>query len=377
MRRFFAAAVALLLLVPLAGCAKKGPSLESTVDFVLEVEAGREVKILQLSDIQIIDSSQQRVQGTLPEASVKNWAPERLPELAWKYTRKAVEAAKPDLIVLSGDNVYGRFDDSGAMLDALIAEMESYNTPWTFVFGNHDNETALGVEETVRRYQAAPHCLFKRGPVETVDGEEYLSVEGNGNFTIGITQGGELTEVLYLMDSNGHTDSDRDQNMYSTAGLKEKQIAWFEETAEKLKTLYGENPKSIGFFHHPVRAVGDGLQQYGYVSFVHGFASADPTASFRPVVIPENDSGDSGSLHKDPLTYIDEEYAFHALLKEYGCEGWFFGHEHEDNASVTFDGVRYTFGLKSSLYDSFYAGEIGGTLITVGNGLRVEQIVCA
>lgn len=43
----------------LSACEER-PALEEAVDFVLEVEAGRDVKILQLTDIQIIDSSQMR-----------------------------------------------------------------------------------------------------------------------------------------------------------------------------------------------------------------------------------------------------------------------------------------------------------------------------
>lgn len=377
-----APAAALALLLSLAclpvGC-KNTPSvpLEDVVDFVLEVEEGRDVVILQLTDIQIIDSSQRRTPARLPEWSVANWAPQRLPELAWKYTRATVDAVKPDLIVLSGDNVYGEFDDSGTMLQALIAEMESYNVPWTIVFGNHDNETHMGVEWTCEQYENAPHCLFKRGETEEIEGETYFVTEGNGNFNIGITQGGKLTEVVWLMDSNGHTDSDRDQNMYSHVGLLEGQIGWFTERCEALKAYCGgTSPKSIGFFHHPLRALGDGLQKYGYMSSRHDFYDENGDyGTFSEIIIPENDDGDCGAMHKDAGQYIDGDYEFHALLKKYGCEGWFFGHDHENNASVCFEGVRYTYGLKASLYDSYVAGDIGGTRIAVGkDGLRVEHV---
>lgn len=351
-------------------------ALEDVVDFVLEVEAGRDVKILQLTDIQIIDSSQQRYEGRLHSWSVGPWAPEKLPEVAWKYTRKTVETVQPDLIVLSGDNVYGEFDDSGVMLQALITEMESYGVPWTLTFGNHDNETHKGVAWTCEQYQNAPHCMFKRGPVEVVDGVEYFTAEGNGNFNIGITQGGTLTEVVWLMDSNGHTDSDRDQNMYSTAGIMEGQIAWFTERNELLKAYNGGvSPKSVGFFHHPMRAIGNGMQKYGYVSTKSDFYTEDGDYGvFKEFTIPENDLGDSGCMHFD-CGYIDGNYEFHKLLKEYGCEGWFFGHEHVNNASVTYEGVRYTFGLKASKYDSYTEGEIGGTEILVGTQpLRVRHV---
>ena len=134
----------------------------------------------------------------------------------------------------------------------------------------------------------------------------------------------------------------------------------------------GVSPKSIGFFHHPLRAFGNGLQKYGYTSGRHDFYGEDGSADFKKIAVPENSAGDCGYMNKDAGSYIDQEYEFHELLKKYGCEGWFFGHDHENNASVTYDGVRYTYGLKASEYDSYISSVLGGTRITVGeNGLKV------
>ncbi len=356
------------LIAVAGGCGKLSSDervkLENAVDFVLELPESRDAVILQLTDIQIIDSEQQRYPGRLPYFA-EEWKPENMDKLAFSHMREIVKRVKPDLIVLSGDNVYGEFDDKGTSLTALINEMESYETPWTLTFGNHDNETRKGVAWTCEQYEKAEHCLFKRGPIE--------SVHGNGNFNIGIVQGGKLSGVVWLMDSNGHTDSDSDQNMYSTQGLFPDQIEWFESRCEKLREYNGgKSPRSIGFFHHPLRAFGDGLKQYGYVSGRHDFYAADGAGDFKKIVVPENPYGDIGSMNKDAGSYIDLEYEFHGLLKKYGCEGWFFGHDHENNASVTFEGVRYTYGLKSSEYDSFISSVLGGTRITLGeSGLKV------
>ena len=338
--------------------------LNEVLDFVLEVENGRDVVVLQLTDIQIIDSSQARSPDRLTAADAAMWVPGNMEILAWSVMRQIVERVNPDLIVLSGDNVYGEFDDNGTVLTALIAEMESYKIPWTLTFGNHDNETKKGMEWTCSQYENAEHCLFKRGPID--------KLHGNGNFTIGVKQGDKLSEVIWLMDSNGHTEQDESQNMYSSEGLFEDQIQWFEDTCLKLKEYNGGvMPASIGFFHHPMQAICSGMQKYGYVA----------TPNFSRFLIPENTVGDSGCMNLDGK-YVDKSFTFHKLLKKYKCEGWFFGHEHRNNTSVTYEGVRYTFGLKASYYDSYEnfsqslleRDEVGGTKILLGeSGLRVSH----
>ena len=58
--------------------------LEDVCDFVLEVESGRDVKILQLTDIQIIDSDQQAYERRLHSWSIDKWKPECMEDRAFK-----------------------------------------------------------------------------------------------------------------------------------------------------------------------------------------------------------------------------------------------------------------------------------------------------
>ena len=147
--------------------------------------------------------------------------------IAWGVKWQNGGLVNPDLIVLSGDNVYGEFEDNGTVLTALIAEMESYKIPWTLTFGNHDNETKKGMEWTCAQYENAEHCLFKRGPID--------KLHGNGNFTIGVKQGDKLSEVIWLMDSSGKTETDESQNMTSSAGLYENEMNRNTDTCVKAK----------------------------------------------------------------------------------------------------------------------------------------------
>ena len=70
--------------------------------------------------------------------------------------------------------------------------MDSYQIPWAPIFGNHDNESAMGVEWQCEQLMNSEYCLFNRRH----------SIGGNGNYSIGLSKDGELQRVVYMMDSN-------------------------------------------------------------------------------------------------------------------------------------------------------------------------------
>ena len=46
----------------------------------------------------------------------------------------------------------------------------------------------------------------------------------------------------------------------------------------------------------------------------------------------------------------------------------FAGHCHANNTSVLWEGIRWTYGLKTGQYDYHTAGQLGGTLVTLWDG---------
>jgi hypothetical protein len=49
----------------------------------------------------------------------------------------------------------------------------------------------------------------------------------------------------------------------------------------------------------------------------------------------------------------DTGYLYWQLMKDLGVDSIFVGHEHCNNASVVYDGVRFQYGQKSSTYDRY------------------------
>ena len=79
---------------------------ERYIDFIIDVEAGSEVRVLQLTDTQIIDASQRRYESRLNEKERAFWAKENMEERVFRHIREAVARAKPHLIILSGSSSY-------------------------------------------------------------------------------------------------------------------------------------------------------------------------------------------------------------------------------------------------------------------------------
>ena len=51
-------------------------------------------------------------------------------------------------------------------------------------------------------------------------------------------------------------------------------------------------------------------------------------------------------------------------LKAAGTDGTFFGHQHVNALSVEWEGIRFTYGLKTGRYDES-PNQTGGTVITL------------
>ena len=310
----------------------------TATDFSLNLTKGRNYRILQLTDMQVIDSSQRRRPDRLVAREIEAWRPSLADANCYAHIRRLVKAVKPDAIIITGDIVYGEFDDSGIKNREFAAFMGSLGIPWAPVFGNHDNESEIGVEAQCGIYSEAENCLFARG-----------NVSGNSNCTIGLYEDGSLVRALYMMDSNAC--SGRDPSICRRVGFAEDQIQWLKSSADRT----GRVP---GFLccHIPTMGFYRAILAAGYQN-EENIRTAELCEIGRDTV-PVNE-GDCG-YKQEALGGI--QY-LHELYKEYGIDGEFAGHYHNINMSVAMDGVRYTLGVKCGTYD--YHTRTGGTVIDI------------
>lgn len=293
------------------------------VDFVVKVE-NKEPVILQLTDTQIIDASQARTQSRLKEDEKKYWKTDKLEDRCYSFIREIITETKPDLILITGDLVFGEFDDAGTSFSSFVNFMDSFNILWAPVFGNHDNESFKGVDWQCQQLEKAKNCLFKR-----------RTLTGNGNYTIGIEQDEELKRVFFMLDSNG---------CLNPVGFGKDQIEWYTQTATSLKTEYPHI--KIAFAFH--------IQPFIFKTAYSKYGFTNEETVLHPINIdihPNKADEDFGYIGNNLKSVWDCDLKAYESIKKLGTDLILVGHEHCNSASVVYDGIRFQFGQKSSTYD--------------------------
>ncbi|KAL8842667.1 MAG: hypothetical protein Q9170_000442 [Blastenia crenularia] len=171
---------------------------------------------------------------------------------------------KPDLVVLSGDQVNGETSPDAQSAVFKFAEMFiKRKIPFATIFGNHDDEGSLSRQALMDLTENLPYSLSLSGP---------SSVEGVGNYYIEVLARGTSSHsalTLYLLDTHGYSPDERQFRGYDW--LKKSQIDWFKATAQTLKnspahTGYRHIHMSMAFIHIPLpeyRQEGDIVQESG------------------------------------------------------------------------------------------------------------------
>lgn len=316
------------------------------MDFSINIERDGEIRILQLTDMQVIDATQLRYPERLSDREKEIWDPSKKEQVLYRFIRSLIARTKPDFIFITGDVTYGEFDDTGRSQTEFIAFMDSFGIPWSPAYGNHDNETYMGVDWQNAQYEASPHCLFKKG-----------SVFGNGNYSVGIHQNGRLIRTVCMMDSNGCG------KRRIAPGFRPDQLAWLEAAAGE------HDAPAFVCFHIPNVDFSDALVRCGYQEAAD---SGEKTFTYN---LGEDIPAHPGDFGRKQERVPPQGASILDICKKCRIDGVFCGHQHKNDISYVSEGIRYTFGTKTGLYDYHFENGGGGTLITLnGEDFRVEHI---
>ena len=326
--------------------------LENLVDFTVEVESGRDMRVLQLTDPQIIESEQQRTPdrlGGVGSVTYTQWLSTNKDEMYHKYITQVIENYEPDFIIVTGDLIYGEFDDSGEALIEYIEFMDSFKIPWAPIFGNHENESYKGVDWQCQQLENSQYCLFKQ-----------RTLTGNGNYTVGLKQDGKYKRVFFMLDSNGcgGMSSQSLENGHSTqsVGFGNDQIEWYTNLAEKMR--YADpDIKLSAAFHIQISAFTKAYAKYGFTN------SGTINNPINIDTLENAAETDFGYIGRDLKGAWDDDDTVFYSLKNSGFDSIYVGHEHCNSASVVYRGVRFQYGQKSSTYDRANYLQSDGTIV--------------
>ena len=246
---------------------------------------------------------------------------------------------QPDFIMTTGDNAMMPLSD--IMTKKFISQMEGYGIPWSVVLGNHDSEGRGDRAYFGNLYEAAQNSLFRSGPG---------NLQGVGNYVIDITDvQGEPVYSLIMLDSNikRKYDSGSDYDY-----IYPEQIEWYEDVVQAQSDV-----PSMLIFHIPVPEYADAYEKLMFSS------QLNPEGAFGEI--------------REPVCCPPENTGLFDKVKELGNTAYIFcGHDHINDLSVEYEGVRLTYGLKTGPGSYSDDDMQGATLITISAGgeVTVEHI---
>lgn len=288
----------------------------------------RDFKVLQLTDVHIGGG----------------WMCLKKDAMAINAVAAMVTAEKPDLVIVTGDVSYpvpfqaGTFNNlSSAKIFAAL--MEKLGVYWTLGFGNHDTElySFYSREDISDFYENSgfKYCLFQSGPED---------IDGYGNQVINVKNSqGIITQTLYVFDSHSYTDGDFLGIMWKYDNIHENQVEWYKNTVNALNEQnnkkYAElgmdeksDIKSAAFFHIPLREQRDAWYEYAN----NGFKDTENVKLIY---------GTAGEANKVVYCGMGDDDLFETMQELGSTKAVFCGHDHKNNFSLDYKGIRLTYGM--------------------------------
>lgn len=259
--------------------------------------------------------------------------------IAYRTIDYAMENTNPDLCVFTGDFAWGV-----ATTEALCSFMDSYEKPYYFILGNHDHDAASS-NNIADAINSSEYGHFELGP---------RSLESDGNYVVKIkNSSGELVHGLIMMDTRNKATVDPNNVEYVTEcvpgvkygsygdkttycdgnsgydGVRGPQLEWYEDTVDELDV------ESTLFVHA-------GFEEYckAYEAYMRAVNASDTALinSFAPI---------GNCTMGEPVCGSANNFGFFDLIKEHGLtKNVICGHDHANDFSLLYEGVRLTYALK-------------------------------
>ena len=251
----------------------------------------------------------------------------------------SLDEAKPDMVVFSGDQIWGKRNFKGnaneveRVLKELTEPVSERNIPFAVCFGNHDRQVGLTNEEQFEIYKKFPCFIGKTTP----------EIDGVGNYCYEIKDGEETKFLLYLIDSHSNLKIGYDS-------VHENQIEWYRKTRDRYAEKNGVPVPSVVIQHIPVCEVFELLTQVRRTKMgaVRGFRTHDG----EYFVLNKDRVNADGFMKESPADPQVNSGEFSAFCEKGEVKGLYFGHDHNNSFNGDINGidVGYTQGAGFNVY---------------------------
>lgn len=239
------------VLLVVAVCVCIGPKCAFSAP--LRFNKNGQFKILQVADMHYANGKSTSCLNVLPY-QVKDCSDLN----TTAFIQRMITAEKPDLIVFTGDNIFGSDTiDAAKSLDAAFAPAVSSKIPWAAVLGNHDQEST-----TLKREGVMKHIVSMKNTLSQLNPSDVHKIDGFGNYNLEVAgvEGSPLKNKsvlnLYFLDSGDYSTV---PFISGYGWIKISQQSWFQSTSMRLKKAYMDPPAAqkesapgLAYFHIPL-----------------------------------------------------------------------------------------------------------------------------
>ena len=183
---------------------------EQQPDGTLKFHSNGKFKIVQFTDV--------------------HWVPGNKESLAAKERMEEVlDAEKPDLVIFTGDVIYGK--PALPALEEAFAPVVARKIPFSYTFGNHDDEQGMSRQEI--------YAYTKKWGNNLSGTTEGLSGVSNFILTVRSSDGQRDAFVLYHFDSLSYSPI---KGVGTYDWIKDNQITWYRQNAAAFKAKNNNEP---------------------------------------------------------------------------------------------------------------------------------------
>ncbi len=178
--------------------------------------------------------------------------------------RAIIEAEKPDLVILGGDNCDGRklkpYDEFVEYLKIISAPMEENNIPWMHIFGNHDKDMDVDCLTQTLEYEKYPNCISSHSE----------GIPGVSNYMVPVyaKDSDHIAYCIWAFDSNHKEHEFRPGVNTKTLLLPNtpkmfrkwdpirfEQLMWYWNLSKEVEEKEGKLVKGMAVMHVPLHEI--------------------------------------------------------------------------------------------------------------------------